>query len=91
MKTLMHVIVSLFCAQTFLSAGNLVTYSVDGKAYEGYVSAPTKSAPLVLIVHDWDGMNEYEMKRAQMLNDMGYAVFAVDLFGKGVKPVSMFL
>lgn len=47
MKTLMHVIVSLFCAQTFLSAGNLVTYSVDGKAYEGYVSAPTKSAPLV--------------------------------------------
>ena len=89
MKTLINVIVSLFCAQTFLSAGNLVTYSVDGKAYEGYVSAPTKSAPLVLIVHDWDGMNEYEMKRAQMLNDMGYAVFAVDLFGKGVKPVSI--
>lgn len=89
MKTLMSLVGLFLCLFTFASAGNLVTYSVDGKAYEGYVSAPSKSAPLVLIVHDWDGINEYEMKRAQMLNDMGYAVFAVDLFGKGVKPVSV--
>jgi dienelactone hydrolase len=40
----------------------------------------------VVLVHDWDGLNGYEIKRAGMLADMGYAVFAVDLFGKGIRP-----
>lgn len=48
--------------------------------------SPSKNAPLVYMVHDWDGLTDYEIKRAQMLNDMGYATFAVDLFGKDVKP-----
>jgi dienelactone hydrolase len=40
-------------------------------------------------VHDWDGVNEYEIKRAKMLYDLGYAVFALDMFGKGVKADTM--
>ena len=36
---------------------------------------------MVLIIHDWDGLTEYEMKRADTLADMGYDGFAVDLFG----------
>jgi len=48
--------------------------------------APRDRAPLVLLIHDWDGMTEYEMKRADMLAGMGYAVFAADLFGAGVRP-----
>jgi len=86
MKVLASIIFFLGLASSLLASGSLVTYSVDGKEYEGYYISPSKNAPLVLIVHDWDGMNEYEMKRAQMLNDLGYAAFAVDLFGKGVKP-----
>ena len=69
-----------------LANGEFVTYNVDGKDYQGYYMSPSKNAPLVYMVHDWDGLTDYEIKRAQMLNDMGYATFAVDLFGKDVKP-----
>ena len=68
---------------------SVVSYEVDGKTYEGYYSRPSDNAPLVFIIHDWDGLNSYEMKRAKMLNTLGYGAFAIDLFGKGVKPVSV--
>lgn len=68
------------------SAGQAVTYRVDGTDYEGYFTGPT-NAPLLVLVHDWDGLNDYEIKRAEMLAELGYSVFAADLFGKGVRPV----
>jgi len=43
----------------------------------------------VLLIHDWDGLTDYEIKRADMLADLGYAVFALDLFGAGVRPTEM--
>ena len=66
--------------------GESVTYQVNGKSYEGYYISPSSNAPLVLLVHDWDGLTDYEIKRAQMLAEQGYAVFAADLFGAGVRP-----
>ena len=42
---------------------------------------------MVLIIHDWDGLTAYEVKRAEMLAKMGYDAFAVDLYGKGNRPV----
>ena len=69
-------------------AGEKVSYSVDGRDYEGYLAkASGKSAGLVLIVHDWDGLTAYEVKRAEMLAGLGYDAFAIDLFGKGNRPV----
>src|SRR5262245_7458830 len=60
-------------------AGEAVTYMVDGETFEGYRAAASGDAKgLVLIIHDWDGLTEYEMKRADMLADMGYDAFAVD-------------
>jgi len=90
MRTLWRLL-SLVCFNvTFLFAsGQYVSYTVDGKTYEGYYSTPSKGAPLILMVHDWDGLNDYEVKRAKMLNDLGYAVFALDMFGKGVKADTM--
>jgi dienelactone hydrolase len=41
----------------------------------------------VLIIHDWDGLTDYEQKRAEMLAELGYDAFAVDLFGKGNRPM----
>ena len=67
--------------------GESVIYQVDGNPYEGYYISPSANAPLVLLIHDWDGLTEYEIKRAQMLAGQGYAVFAADLFGAGVRPV----
>jgi len=70
-------------------AGGSVTYDVGGKPYQGYYVSPKEGAPLVLLIHDWDGLTEYEVKRAEMLAEMGYAVFAADLFGAGVRPTKM--
>ncbi|WP_370584052.1 dienelactone hydrolase family protein [Motiliproteus sp. SC1-56] len=70
-------------------AGSDVLYQVDGEDYQGYYTSPGSSAPLVILIHDWDGLTDYEVKRAEMLADMGYAVFAADLFGAGVRPTEV--
>jgi len=69
--------------------GEAVTYEVDGKPYEGYFARNTAlgdNQPVVLIIHDWDGLDAYEERRAQMLAEQGFAAFAADLYGKGVRP-----
>ena len=69
-------------------AGQTVDYKVGGAAYEGYsAKAQGASKGLVLIIHDWDGLTDYEQQRADMLAAMGYDAFAVDLYGKGNRPV----
>ena len=70
-------------------AGKFVSYEVEGKPYEGYFISPSADAPLVLLIHDWDGLTDYEVKRANMLAKMGYTVFAADLFGAGVRPTEV--
>jgi dienelactone hydrolase len=74
---------------SFSATGSLVTYHVNGQSYEGYYVTPSNQAPLVLLIHDWDGLTEYEIKRADMLVELGYAVFAADLFGAGVRPTEV--
>ncbi|NNL77414.1 MAG: prolyl oligopeptidase family serine peptidase, partial [Desulfobacterales bacterium] len=49
----------------------------------------SNQAPFVLLIHDWDGLTDYEIKRANMLAELGYAVFALDLFGAGVRPTEV--
>jgi len=87
MKHVLTTIAAL-CFATSAWAGDTVTYDVDGAAYEGYhADAGENAKGLVLIIHDWDGLTEYEVKRADMLAQMGYDAFAVDLYGKGNRPV----
>ncbi len=89
----MRSIITILCifvfAGTAFAAGEVVDYQVNGESYEGYYVSPAPGAPLVLLLHDWDGLTDYEVKRAGMLADLGYAVFAADLFGKGVRPTEM--
>lgn len=80
-------IVTLFSSPGF--AGENFVYQVDGQDYEGYFVSPKPGAPLVLLIHDWDGLTDYERKRADMLADLGYAVFAADLFGAGIRPTEV--
>ncbi|ATB68534.1 dienelactone hydrolase family protein [Sulfurospirillum diekertiae] len=89
MKTFVAFFMLFMCATLSFAKEGFVTYVVDGKTYEGYYTTPSDEAPLVFIVHDWDGLNEYEMTRAKMLNALGYGAFAIDLFGQGVKPVTI--
>lgn len=70
-----------------VKAGQKLTYSLNGELFEGYLSKPSnESKGLVIIIHDWDGLTEYEETRADMLSSLGYTSFAIDLYGKGNRP-----
>ncbi len=45
--------------------------------------ASDEPRPVVLVVHEWWGRNEYAQRRAAMLAELGYLGFAVDLYGGG--------
>lgn len=89
MKYALTILLTFLMTSGAMAAGKFVTYQVDDQSYEGYYISPSSGAPLVLLIHDWDGLTDYEVKRAGMLSDMGYAVFAADLFGKGVRPTEV--
>ncbi len=89
MKTIMTFLFAVVFASSASAAGIKVDYQVNNQTYEGYYISDNKDAPLVLLVHDWDGLTDYEVKRAEMLAKLGYTVFAADLFGQGVRPTEM--
>ena len=89
LKSIVAIFFMLLSINVVIAAGNSVSYKIDGQDFEGYYVAAEKDAPLVLLVHDWDGLTGYEVKRANMLADMGYSVFAADLFGVGVRPTKV--
>ncbi len=62
----------------------LMKFEQEGKKFEASVQLPKNfkdKVPLVVIVHEWWGRNEYVMNRSQMLNKEGYATLVVDLYG----------
>jgi len=79
----------LFVVSAGWAVAGPVPYSVNGMPYEGYFVSAGKNAPLVMLIHDWDGLTDYEVRRSHMLADKGFSVFAVDLFGKGLRPTEV--
>ncbi|MCI0474030.1 MAG: dienelactone hydrolase family protein [Ignavibacteria bacterium] len=66
-----------------------VEYKDGETVLEGYISYDesfTGTRPAVLIVHEWTGLNDYSKMRADMLARLGYFAFAVDIYGKGIRP-----
>jgi dienelactone hydrolase len=63
-----------------------VLYSNTGSAFEGFLaydSSQEKRRPLVLVTHTIRGLTPFEEDKAINLAKLGYAAFAVDLYGKG--------
>ncbi len=63
-----------------------VTYSVNGKNYNGFVAFDTNQKskrPAVLVVPEWWGLNNYPRMRAKKLATLGYIAMAVDMYGDG--------
>lgn len=93
MKRLLATLLALGCA---LSAGAQVRtepieYRDGATVLEGclvYDAAIQGRRPGVLIIHQWKGLTDYELKRADMLAKLGYNVFAADIYGKGIRPKS---
>jgi dienelactone hydrolase len=66
----------------------VVDYKHDGYACEGFAAWDDAGAkrPGILVFPEWVGVGEYTHKRAQMLGDLGFNAFVVDVYGKGIRP-----
>lgn len=87
MRTALTLVLSLAAATT--AAAEDVSYTVEGEDFTGYWAQAENPKGLVLIVHDWDGMTDYERQRADMLAEMGYNAFALDMFGNETPTETM--
>lgn len=56
------------------------------EGWHAYDTGKTGKLPAVLIVHQWTGLSDNEKMRARMLAELGYNVFAADIYGKGIRP-----
>lgn len=66
----------------------VIEYSQDGETFEGYLAWDDSVAgprPGVVVSHAWGGAGEFEQERARDLAGLGYAGFALDLYGKGIR------
>ena len=64
-----------------------IEYHHQGTTLEGqlaYDDNVTGPRPLVLVSHAWGGRSEFECTKAQKLAELGYAGFALDLYGKSI-------
>jgi dienelactone hydrolase len=52
-------------------------------AWDNAIDGPR---PGVLVVPEWMGLNDYAKMRCRMLAKLGYVAFAVDMYGKGIRP-----
>jgi dienelactone hydrolase len=69
-----------------------VDYTVDGQTYEGYFLAPEgkTNLPVVAIAHAWGGLGDNEIQKAgRVVNELGYAAFAMDVYGKGKRGTTV--
>jgi len=63
-----------------------VAYTSDTLTMNGFVAyndADTAKRPVVLIVHEWWGLNDYAKGRAKQLAALGYLTMAIDMYGNG--------
>jgi len=68
-------------------ATRTIEYVDDGVQLEGFLAFDdTRTGPLpaVLISHAWGGRDEFVCNKARKIAELGYAGFALDMYGKGV-------
>src|SRR5690606_37903134 len=66
--------------------GEEVSYSTDSVDMKGYISYNSEiegKRPGILVIHEWWGHTDYVRKRADMLAELGYVGFALDMYGDG--------
>lgn len=51
--------------------------------YLAYDDSHDKPRPAVLVIHDWTGRNDFACEKANLLAELGYVGFAVDMYGQG--------
>lgn len=54
------------------------------EGYYVYNDEIAGTRPAVLVAHDWSGRTELACQKAEKLAELGYAGFALDMYGKGI-------
>ena len=65
---------------------NRIEYAVGDNLHQGYLAYDDEIAdarPAIIIVHEWWGLNDYIVRRAHMLAELGYIALAIDMYGGG--------
>jgi dienelactone hydrolase len=65
---------------------NRIEYPVGDSTHQGYLAYDDEIAanrPGIVIVHEWWGLNDYIVRRAHMLAELGYVALAIDMYGGG--------
>ena len=62
-----------------------ISFQMDSTTSNSFVvyNNNNKPKPVVLVIHEWWGLNDYPKQRARQLADLGYLAMAVDMFGNG--------
>jgi dienelactone hydrolase len=69
----------------------VVEYKEGETVCEGYLAwddSTKVKRPGVVVVHDYKGLSDYARLRVDQLAQLGYLAFAVDIYGKGVRPAT---
>lgn len=64
-----------------------IPYSHEQTKLEGFLAYDDAAAgplPAVMIAHAWGGRDEFVCEKARRLAELGYAGFALDMYGQGV-------
>lgn len=92
-------VISVIISMSFIPNKNkpllkeeIVTYQSDGVELKGFVvydESLQGKRPVILVVHEWWGLNEYARNRARQLATMGYLAMAVDMYGGGTTATNL--
>jgi len=69
--------------------GKSLEYKVGNESFVGYVAKTSKfkaNSPVVYVIQDWNGVDAHEEKVVENLVHQGYTAFAIDIYGKGIRP-----
>jgi dienelactone hydrolase len=91
MRIVICMILSVLCVSSLKAEvkTRIVEYRDGDVVLEGFVAWDTQrsgQSPGVLVVHQWMGLTDYEKARCKQLAELGYVAFALDIYGRGIRP-----
>ena len=76
-------------AQAAVEKKTIIYSGTDGTKFEGQLISPKSVKPgagSVLMIHNWMGVTAETIHQAERFADLGYTVFAADIYGQGLRP-----
>jgi carboxymethylenebutenolidase len=77
-----HFLVLLFTVSSFAATSKNVSYKSGDETVQAVLYAPEgkATAPGIVVIHEWWGLNDWVKEQASKLADQGYVTLAIDLY-----------